>query len=99
MNFYNIYSLSTDFFLPTQFCDLFFLLNPANHIHIAQLFLGLGSVMECGQPSRDHIIIENSPCLSQQLSNVTSSSAKSGVASPPSPLYAWILFEVCFVRN
>lgn len=53
--------------------------------------LGVGSALECDQPTRDHIIKENWLPLSPRLSNASTSSGIGGILCLFSILYAWIL--------
>ena len=64
-----------------------FLLSPSRPALAAQLVLGLGFVVMCGQPMRHKKIDSPSP---QQLSNAKSSSATSRSACSPSLLHAGV---------
>lgn len=55
--------------------SLIFCPNLSCPICIAQLLLGVGPALRCGQPNKGHILQENSFSPSQQLSHVNRSSA------------------------
>lgn len=69
------FRFTSTFLFPNFLISLLFCPNQSCLIYIAQLLLGVGPALRCGQPNKDHIVQENWFSLSQQLSHVNRFSA------------------------